>query len=124
MYAVWYCGSRAADGKRYVVRSEWDGESLMIGELSRQPFEQVTYDWGRGSLGCAPLAADLLADASEMMLGDLSQVWLVFQREVIEALPLEGWELTQEAIIDWWLAGVSTTLSADAYDAVCDGRYV
>jgi hypothetical protein len=124
MYTVWYCGSRSADGRRHVVRSEWDGESLMIGALRAQPVEQVTYDWGRGSLGCAPLAAELLHDATELLMAQLANVWPAFQREVVERLPLDGWELTQESIIDWWLGGVSTTLSADVYDAVCDGRRV
>lgn len=118
MYAVWYCGSRAADGKRYVVRSEWDGESLMIGALREQPVEQVTYDWGRGSLGCGPLAAELLYDATELPRETLSGVWTSFQREVIERLPLDGWELTQESIIDWWLGGISVHDDCDLVEVI------
>ena len=122
MNEVWYSAHREARGKRHVTRHESDGEQTFSSQLQLGKLNQHDYDWGRGSLGCAQLAADLVADALDLRPDEFEHSWVFFQTEVINRLPLEGWELTQEAIIDWWLGGISCREVSDFYHVAPNGE--
>ena len=124
MITVSYAGARGVYAPAIIVRMESDEDETICTPFESNVHGREEYDWGRPGPYAVNLAVDLLAEVLKLPQGALQQLWPTFYLEVVVRLPQHGWTLTAEAVIDWWLGGISTTLSPEAYDAVCDGRAV
>ena len=121
MNNVWYTAFSGVTGRRYVVRHEWDGELVFSLPLDHEQTCHIPFDWGRRTKGSLALACYLLRDAVGIELESVDDYTVDFLEDVVFKMPLEGWELTEEALCDWWLSGVRIVDHTPSFDQLVSG---